>query len=127
MKKFWLTLSFVCSSVFLFAQAQHGSFTQDKELETALKNYDMKEFVSEPVAFTCDTVERNANAADLAILIKTYFPPVKKTIVKKASETNNGYIQSFGMYNSEDDALYYIRFVMNPLTAKLEEVVVEKN
>lgn len=127
MKKIWLTLSLLCSSIFLFAQAQHGAFAQDKELEAALHKYDLKEFVSEPVAFTCDTVERKANAAELAVLIKTYFPPVKKTVVKKASETNNGYIQSFGMYTADDDALYYIRFVMNPLTAKLEEVVVEKN
>jgi hypothetical protein len=127
MKKIWLTLSLICSSIFLFAQTQYGSFTQDKELETALHNYDMKAFVAEPVAFTCDTVERNVNAADLALLMKQYFPPVKKTTVKKASETNNGYVQSFGMYTQEDDALYYIRFVINPLTAKLEEVVIEKN
>lgn len=127
MKKIWFTLSLLCTSLFLFAQTQHGSFTQDKELETALHNYDMRAFVAEPVAFTCDTVERKVGAADLAVLMKTYFPPVKKTVVKKASETNNGYIQSFGMYTADDDALYYIRFVMNPLTAKLEEVVVEKN
>jgi hypothetical protein len=127
MKKFWITLSLLCSAAFLFAQAQHGSFTQDKELETALVNYDLKAFVTEPVAFTCDTVERKASAADLSVLIKTYFPPVKKTTIRKASETNNGYVQSFGMYNKEEDALYYIRFTLNPLTSKLEEVVVEKN
>lgn len=127
MKKIWLTLSFICSSVLLFAQTAHGSFSQDKELETALLKYDMKEFVAEPVMFMSDTVERKVNTAELTVLMKMYFPPVKKTIVKKASETNNGYVQSFGMYNAEDDALYYIRFVLNPLTAKLEEVVVEKN
>jgi hypothetical protein len=127
MKKLLLTLSLVCSGLFLFAQTQHGSFAQDKELENALLNYDMKAFVTEPVMFTADTVERKVNAADLSILMKQYFPQVKKTVVKKASETNNGYVQSFGMYNQEEDALYYIRFVMNPLTAKLEEVVIEKN
>jgi hypothetical protein len=127
MKKIWITLSFVCAATFLFAQAQHGSFTQDKELEAALKSYDMKAFVADPVAFTCDTSEHTVNAADLAILMKMYFPPVKKTTIRKASETNNGFVQSFGMYNKEDDALYYIRFTLNPLNSKLEEVVVEKN
>jgi hypothetical protein len=127
MKKIWITLAIICSTSSLFAQAEHESFKQDKELQMALVNYNLKTFVAEPVAFTCDTVERKAQAADIDLLIKTYFPPVKKTTIRKASETNNGYVQSFGMYTKEDDALYYIRFTLNPLTSKLEEVVVEKN
>jgi hypothetical protein len=53
-------------------------------------------------------------------------PVINNTVLKKASETNNGYVQSFGLYKG-DDALYYVRFNLNPLSGKLEEVVVEKN
>lgn len=116
----------VCSYIAVYAQAQHEAFTKDKELQTGLLKYDLKEFVDEPVLFTCDTVEKKVGAAELATLMRMYFPTLKNTVVKKASETNNGYVQSFGLYQG-DDALYYVRFNLNPLTGKLEEVVVEKN
>lgn len=108
------------------AQAEHESFKQDKELLSAVVQRDLKEFILEPVTFTYDTLERQVSALELTGLIKQYFPVVKNTIIKKASETNNGFVQSFGMYKGED-ALYYIRCTLNPLTGKLEEVVVEKN
>lgn len=126
MKKTWLTLSILFSTTFLFAQAQHDAFKKEKELQAAFVNYDMKSFVTEPVTFICDTMERQVNAAQLTSLMKKYIPNSKKIIIKKASEANNGYVQSFGLYKDED-ALYYVRFTLNPLTSKLEEVVVEKN
>ncbi len=126
MKKIWLTLSILCSTTLLFAQAQHDAFKQDKELQTALINYDLRAFVTEPVTFVCDTIERQVNAAQLSELMKKYIPSSKKIVIRKASEANNGYVQSFGLYKDED-ALYYVRFTLNPLTSKLEEVVVEKN
>lgn len=108
------------------AQAEHESFKQDKELETALVQKNLTPFITEPVIFIFDTLERQVNAVDLQKLMKTYLPVVKNTVIKKASETNNGYVQTFGLYKA-DDALYYVRLTLNPLTAKLEEVVVEKN
>lgn len=121
----YLSLSLAFNTV-IFAQAQHESFTKDKELQAALIKYDLKEFVDEPVLFTCDTIEQRADAAQLSLLMKTCLPVIKNTVVRKASETNNGYVQSFGLYKG-DDALYYVRFNLNPLSGKLEEVVVEKN
>jgi hypothetical protein len=126
MKKILSTLGIICCSTLLFAQTQYEAFKQDKELEMAIINYDMKAFITEPVTFICDTVERHVNAKDLSLLMKEYMPTIKKTVIKKASETNNGYVQSFGMYK-EEDALYYIRLTLNPLTGKLEEVEVTKN
>lgn len=127
MKKLLIAaIFFVSISSALFAQTQHESFTKDKELHNALLKYDLKEFVDEPVLFTCDTIEKKANATQLSLLMKTHLPVIKNTVIKKASETNNGYVQSFGMYKG-DDALYYVRFTINPLSGKLEEVVVEKN
>ncbi len=128
MKKMILS-AVLCMAVYtaVYAQAQHDAFAKDKELQTGLLKYDLKEFVDEPVLFTCDTVEKKVGAAELATLMKMYFPAtIKNTVIKKASETNNGYVQSFGLYQG-DDALYYVRFNLNPLTGKLEEVVVEKN
>lgn len=127
MKKLLIAAALLFSiSNALFAQTQHEAFTKDKELHSALLKYDLKEFVDEPVLFTCDTIEKKANATQLSVLMKTHLPVIKNTVIKKASETNNGYVQSFGMYQG-DDALYYVRFTLNPLSGKLEEVVVEKN
>lgn len=127
MKKLLLSAFALIVTSSLFAQTQHEAFKKDKELQAALLKYDMKEFVAEPVSFVFDTLERNVNAAELSKLMKTYIPEVKNTAFKKASETNNGYVQSFGLYTKDDDALYYVRFTLNPLSGKLEEVVVEKN
>ena len=127
MKKLLIAATlFFSISTALIAQTQYEAFGKDKELQAALIKYDLKEFVEGPVLFTCDTVEKKVNATQLALLMKTHLPVIKKTVIKKASETNNGFVQSYGMYDG-DDALYYVRFTLNPLSGKLEEVVVEKN
>lgn len=124
--KLLYTLLFAFASTTAMAQAQHEAFKKDQELQTAFVNKDLSAFMDEPVTFIFDTLERQVNAAELQKLMKTYIPTVKNSVVKKASETNNGYVQSFGLYKG-DDALYYVRFTLNPLTGKLEEVMVEKN
>jgi hypothetical protein len=111
----------------LSAQQEHESFKQDAELKNALLKLDMTPFFEEPVNFVCDTIDKTPKTAfSLNTLMRTYIVFPKNTEVKKASETNNGYIQSFGIYKG-DDALMYIRFTLNPLSGKLEEVMVEKN
>ena len=125
--KWIVTLMLAIASVTAMAQdAQHEAFKKDKELEAAFLQKNLSAFVDEPVTFVCDTLERQVNAVELQQLMKTYVPTVKNGVIKKASETNNGYVQSFGLYKG-DDALYYVRFTLNPLTSKLEEVMVEKN
>lgn len=122
-----ILFTLICTLTFsAFAQAQHESFKQDKELEKAFIQKNFNQFISEPVTFIFDTLERQVTSAQLTDLMNTYVPKIKNTVIKKASETNNGYVQSFGMYKG-DDALYYVRFTLNPLSGKLEEVVVEKN
>jgi hypothetical protein len=117
---------FVILSFSVFAQAQYEPFKQDKELQAAFINKDLTPFISEPVLFICDTVESQANASQLADLMKKYIPKVKNAVIQKASETSNGYVQTYGMYK-DDEALYYIRFTLNQLSGKLEEVEVTKN
>jgi hypothetical protein len=50
----------------------------------------------------------------------------KNSQINKASETNNGYVQTYGIYKN-DEAIYYVRLSMNQLSGKLEEVFVERN
>jgi hypothetical protein len=120
------TLVLVFASLTAMAQAQHEAFKKDKELEAAFVQKDLSAFIDQPVTFVFDTLERQVNSAELQKMMKTYVPNVKNGVIKKASETNNGYVQSFGIYKDED-ALYYVRFTLNPLSGKLEEVAVEKN
>jgi hypothetical protein len=120
------TLVLVFASLTAMAQAQHEALKKDKELEAAFVQKDLSAFIDQPVTFVFDTLERQVNSAELQKMMKTYVPNVKNGVIKKASETNNGYVQSFGIYKDED-ALYYVRFTLNPLSGKLEEVAVEKN
>lgn len=129
MKHLFVIVFTLLSTTTLFAQeptAGHDSFKQDEQLKAALIKMDMTPFVDQPVSFICDTMERVVKAPDLNLLMKTTISIPKNSEVKKASETNNGYVQSYGIYNA-DDALMYVRFTLNSLTGKLEEVVVEKN
>lgn len=127
MKKLF-SIALILFSISAFAQEEHESFKKDAELKAAFMKLDMSTFMEEPVNFICDTVDKTPRtAAALNLLMKTYIPFPKNTHVQKASETNNGYVQSFGIYNKTDDALMYVRFTLNPISGKLEEVVVEKN
>jgi hypothetical protein len=128
MKKLLFSALAIIATSAVFAQTQqHESFKKDKELQDALLKYDLKEFIDAPVSFIFDTLERQVTSLELSKLMKTYIPSKKNTTFKKASETNNGYVQSFGLYTVEEDVLCYVRFTLNPLSGKLEEVVVEKN
>lgn len=124
--KYLLVLFIAFNCLSLQAQELHDAFTKDAELEASLKKYDLSAFVSEPVNFICDTVDKTATAQELNVYLNLYLPRVKNSIIRKASETNNGFVQTYGLYKQED-ALYYIVLKLNPLSGKLEEVVVEKN
>ena len=127
MKKL-LSIVFLCISFSVFAQEEHESFKKDAELKEAFLKLDMTSFMETEVNFICDTIDKTPHsAAALNALMKTHIIFPKNTVVKKASETNNGYVQSFGIYNKTDDALMYVRFTLNPVSGKLEEVLVEKN
>jgi len=111
----------------VFAQEEHESFKKDAELKEAFLKLDMSAFMSEQVNFICDTIDKTPKTVDaLNTLMKSTILFPKNTVVRKASETNNGYVQTFGIYTKTDDALMYVRFTLNPLTGKLEEVQVEK-
>lgn len=109
------------------AQEMHDAFKQDAELKEAFMKLDMSIFMSEPVNFICDTIDKTvSNVTSLNNLMRQNILFPKNTQVKKASETNNGYVQTFGIYKN-DDAIMYVRFTLNAETGKLEEVVVERN
>ncbi len=112
-----------------FAQTQmreYDSFKEEKELKSAFLKFDMSTFAQDNVVFVCDTIEKEVKPAELNKLMKSYINIPKNSQVKKASETNNGWIQTFGVYKGED-AIMYVRFTISPVTGKLEEVNVEKN
>lgn len=112
-----------------FAQTQmreYDSFKEEKELKSAFLKFDMTTFTQDKVVFVCDTIEKEVKPAELNSLMKSYINIPKNSQVKKASETNNGWIQTFGVYKGED-AIMYVRFTISPVTGKLEEVNVEKN
>lgn len=104
----------------------HESFQNEPALKAAFLSFDMSSFVEEKTSFVCDTIEKEVNKAELNAMMKQYIKLPKNSQVRKASETNNGYIQTYGIYKG-DDAVYYVRFTLNPLSSKLEEVTVEKN
>lgn len=129
MKKIILTL-FVLFA-FTYAKSQesvelHESFKHDKELKDAILKFDMTPFMADNANFVFDTVARIVNTAEMNKLLKRYLHIPKNGQIKKASESNNGYTQTFGIYKG-DDAIAYIRFTLSQLEGTLEEVHVEKN
>jgi len=126
MKIITILFTLLLLGIMAFGQAQHDAFLKDKELEQSMLKYDFKSFIDEPVLFISDTTERNLTSNELTAYLNFYLPKVKGASIKKASETNNGFIQTYGLYK-QDDALYYIVLKLNPLSSKLEELVVDKN
>lgn len=129
MKQILATLIIICALSFTsFAQQmrEFGAFKKEAELKSAFLKFDMSSFTKGKVLFVYDTLERAASVSELNNLMKSYISIPKKAVIKKASETNNGWIQTFGIYK-DDDALMYIRFSISPETESLEEVFVEKN
>jgi hypothetical protein len=127
MKKVIVTAIAVSTFYLVHAQnTQYAAFNRDKELELAIQRYDFKSFISENVTFTYDTLERNFNADGINQLMKQYFIVDKKSVVKKAAETNNGYTQTYGIYKN-DIAVMYIRFEFDQETMMLKEITLERN
>jgi hypothetical protein len=118
---------FTFTSVIGFAQTMYGSFTKEAELMEAMSNYDYTKLVNSNVLFSYDTLEIEVNLADLNALMRKYVILDKNIKIKKAAETNNGYVQTMGLYNKNEDALMYVRFEFSPLDGKLKEVYLEKN
>ena len=133
MKK--IILSLIVSFLFIGAKAQlnehsenelHESFQQDKDLKAAILKFDLTLFINDKTNFIVDTIEKIVNAKDLNRLMKEYIPLPKNSQIRKASESNNGYTQTYGVYKG-DDALTYVRFTFSQETGILQEVAVEKN
>ncbi len=110
------------------AQEFHDSFKKEAELKQAFVKMDMTEFLDQEVNFVCDSIDRPIKKQEVTFRMKQNiaFPKKQKYEIKKASETNNGYVQTYGIYVGED-AVYYVRFNLNPLTSKLEEIKIERN
>lgn len=119
-------ISFCLLTLPAISQTQYEAFGKENELHNAMKTYNFNQLIDEPVLFMCDTIERQVKAEELNLLMKTCVVTDKKTVIKKAAETNNGYIQTLGVYKNED-ALMYIKFEFDQQTSKLKEVVIEKN
>ncbi|MEI6507197.1 MAG: hypothetical protein WCO54_01855 [Bacteroidota bacterium] len=113
------------------SKAQHqlklyDSFKKDAELKEAILKFDMTPFMADKANFVCDTVVRVVDLVEMNKLLRKYLHLPKNAQLKKASESNNGYTQTFGIYK-DDDAISYIRFTISQTEGTLEEVFVEKN
>jgi len=119
---FILPAAFVCMA----QNTLYESFNRDAELMEALKQYNFNGFITDPVTFTYDTLERTLTAEQVNQWMKLYFKPEKKSIVKKAAETNNGYTQTYGIYK-DDIAVLFARFEFYQENMMLKEIVLERN
>jgi hypothetical protein len=127
MRKLIITLVSIALSSFAYAQQMHEAFKKETELMMAVKSFDYSALAADVVVFEFDTLHQEVDVAGLNKLIKNYLVPGKQQTFRKAAETNNGYIQTIGLYTKTDDAVMYIRFEFDPLTSKLIEVVLERN
>jgi hypothetical protein len=127
MKKLLLALFILPAAFVCMAQnTLYESFNRDAELMEALKQYNFNGFITDPVTFTYDTLERTLTAEQVNQWMKLYFKPEKKSIVKKAAETNNGYTQTYGIYK-DDIAIMFARFEFYQENMMLKEIVLERN
>lgn len=128
-KTFLTILTLTLFTINSFAQTQmkeYDSFKDETGLKAAFLKFDMTKYAQDNVTFVCDTIEKQVKPSELNSLMKSYINIPRNSQIKKASETNNGWIQTFGVYKG-DDAIMYVRFTISPVTGKLEEVNVEKN
>lgn len=126
MNKITTLLFVLIISISGWAQTQYEAFNRDADLNNCIKTFDFTTFIDKEVTFTFDTLERQTDAAGLMALMKQYVVVEKKAVLKKAAETNNGYLQTFGIYKN-DVAVIFIRFEFDPESMKLKEVFLEKN
>ena len=127
MKKLLLALFLLPAAFVCMAQnTLYESFNRDAELMEALKQYNFNGFITDPVTFTYDTLERTLTAEQVNQWMKLYFKPEKKSIVKKAAETNNGYTQTYGIYK-DDIEIMFARFEFYQENMMLKEIVLERN
>jgi hypothetical protein len=133
MRKLFSVFIFILFGLGAYAQTeeQHNvelyeSFKHDKELKAAFVKFDLTPFATGPVKFILDTVEKVVNIAEMNKLMKRYVSIPNNAQVRKASESNNGYTQTFGIYKG-DDALTYVRITLSQEDGTLQEVAVEKN
>ncbi len=122
-----LLFAFVFLSISGYAQTLHESFAKEAELMEAITKYDFSKLTNENVVFSYDTIQADVNVTQLNALMRKYVVVDKNTKIKKAAETNNGYVQTLGLYNKQEDALMYVRFEFSPLDGKLKEVQLENN
>lgn len=126
MNKLITILVALATAITGWSQTQFEAFNRDNDLNNSLKTFDFSSFIDQEVTFTFDTLERKTDAAGLMVLMKQFVVVDKKAILKKAAETNNGYLQTFGVYKN-DIATLFIRFEFDPESMKLKEVFLEKN
>jgi hypothetical protein len=125
--KYFLLIVFLVLSLAGFAQTLYGSFAKEAELMEAMTKYDFSKLTNENVIFSYDTIQADVNVTQLNALMRKYVVVDKNTQIKKAAETNNGYVQTLGLYNKQEDALMYVRFEFSSLDGKLKEVQLENN
>ncbi len=131
MKKMITYVSLMLFCGVLFAQQEDmtwfDAFQKDKELRAALLRHDLKPFFKNSVTYVNNNIEKEIKSVEeLNKLLAKDTKLPKNAVIKKVSETNSGWIQTFGIYRG-DDPLTFIRFTLNPATGMLDEVTIERN
>ena len=102
-------------------------FSKVNELMEALKKFDLTPFLEQDVTWIADTLETRLPLDKVSRNLKGSIKLPKKYTVAQASESNHGYTQTYGFYDSEEVAVYFVTMRINPLTQKVEEVKLEAN
>jgi hypothetical protein len=129
MIKKMLAVLFLLVGMKAFAQYKsYDPFTKENQLKAAFLKYDMSAFVKGNVLYTHEEeAEEEISLKQLNSRLKHHADIPRNCKVRKCSEANNGYVQTLGIYNKEDDPVMYVRFTINPETQLLSEVSVTKN
>lgn len=127
MKQLLLLLFFI--PLFTFAQQtrEFESFKKVSQLRDALYAFKLENMAAEEVNLLLDTAESKVSGAMVNKALKAYLKLPKKYVINQASEANHGYIQTFGIYDQEEIALYFVTIRINPLNEKIEELQVKPN
>jgi hypothetical protein len=96
-------------------------------LREALKKRDLAPYLATEVLWISETNEVSVSAHEANTLLKSTIKLPPKYTIKQASETNHGYVQTFGIYGADEVAIYFVALRINMQTKKVEEIRVTIN
>ena len=131
LKRFiFLSLLFVCATQVSLAQEQikeYEYFKKVPQLREALRTFTLDPFLDKQVLWVGDSTDETVASSQVNKMLRAAIKLPKKFTVAQASETNHGYAQTFGFYDAEEVAIYFVSFRIKMDTQKIEEIRVVAN